>query len=181
MKKLITLLFIVIFLAGCTNSYEDSDCSSLDAPFSYIESDDFILRLFVDNNTYQTGEVITVWAELEYIGENESITIYHSEPYLVFQIVGDNGFEMLPYRVDVLESSILVRDETYHFDFQKSGEWSLDDEDAEFWENFFDEPNLILPPGEYTITVVAAFSLSSEDVIGSQLVLLTEISVTVQE
>ena len=190
MLKGIVLLLTAIFLVGCTNSYEGSnhlndtpstDNPSADAPFSYVESDDFILRLFTSSDTHQTGDAITVWSEFEYLGENESITIYHSIPYLVFQITGDNGFEMNPMRVDVLESSDLVSGETYHFEFQKSGGWSLDDEDASFWENFFNEPALILPPGRYTITAIAEFSLSSENVIGSQITLSTEISIVVQE
>ena len=181
MKKVIFFLFITIFLVGCTGDNSgDSDNIETGLPFSYTESDEFILRLFADNDVYQAGDVITVWAEFEYAGDEESITIYHSEPYLVFQIVGDHDFEMLPIRIDVLESSTLRSGEVYHFDFQKSGGWSQDDEDADFWEAFFDDPHLILPPGTYTITVIAEFSLSGDDVIGTQMTILTNISIVVE-
>ena len=182
-KMLILIIFLLtaIALMGCANPNDDSDNASIDAPFSYTETDDFILKLSALGNTYRTGDTITIWAEFEYLGENDSITIYHSIPYLVFQIIGDNGFEMLPMRVDVLESSALALGETYHFEFQKNGSWSSDDEDASFWEDFFDDPDLILPPGIYTITAIAEFSLSSENVIDSQITLSTEISIIVQE
>ena len=181
MLKGIIYLLTVIFLVGCTNPYDDSEYPYINAPFSYVESDDFILKLFASSNTYRAGEAITVWAEFEYLGEGESITIYHSIPYLDFQIVSDDGFEMIPVRIEVLENSTLTSGRTYHFEFHKSGSWSPDDADAVFWDNFFDESNLILPSGIYTITAIAEFSLSSENVIDSQITLSTEISITVQE
>ena len=180
MLKAIILLLMAIFLTSCTNSNNDSDTQN-SSPFSYNQSDDFILRLFADYEIHQAEDAITIWAEFEYLGEDENITIYHGIPYLVFQIIGDNGFEMIPDQVDVLEYSTLTSGEIYHFDFHKSGGWGADDEDAAFWENFFDEPDLILPPGVYTITANAEFSLSSQNVIESKVTLSTAISIIVQE
>ena len=183
MLKIIFLLLTVVLLTGCANSYNDNDVDIVQnsSPFSYNQSDDFILRLFGDSEINQAGDAITIWAEFEYLGEDENITIYHSIPYLVFQIIGDDDFEMIPDRIEVLEISTLALGEIYHFEFQKGGSWSSDDEDAAFWENFFNEPDLILPSGVYTIIAIAEFSLSSENVIESKVTLSTEISIIVQE
>jgi hypothetical protein len=58
-----------------------------------------------------------------------------------------------------LASSVLEKGRVYHFEYQKSGSWSADDPDAAFWENFFSEPDLRLPAGEYTITLHGGFGL----------------------
>ena len=179
MLKAIILLLMAILLTSCTNSYNDSDAQN-SSPFSYNQSDDFILRLFADNEVHRAGDAITIWAEFEYLGEDEYITIYHGEPYLVFQIIGDNGFAMIPGQIDVLEYTTLTSGETYHFEFQKNGGWSADADDAIFWENFFNEPELFLPFGLYTVTAIADFSLSHENVIESKIILSTEISIIVQ-
>ena len=123
-------------------------------------SDDFILSIFSDKEVYSTADSIQVWATLEYIGDYDEITIWHSLPAIIFTITDGNAFNMDGLVADVLEKTILQRGEVYRFEFQKSGGWSADDPDADFWQRFFLEEDLRLPAGEYAITVIGGFSLT---------------------
>ena len=64
------ILLMAIFLIGCTNSYNDSDAQN-SSSFSYNQSDNFILRLFADNEIHRSEDAITIWAEFEYLGKDE--------------------------------------------------------------------------------------------------------------
>jgi hypothetical protein len=72
-------------------------------------------------------------------------------------------------------STVLEKGELYYFNYQKSGSY---DANVEFWEKFYDEEDLLLPVGEYTITVHGAFSLT-EKVVDSQSGLLCELRINV--
>lgn len=58
------------------------------------------------------------------------------------------------------KTTLLTKDKLYHFDYQKSGSWDSNDPNADFWENFYKEKDLLLPKGEYTITAKGSFSLT---------------------
>ncbi|MCL2198204.1 MAG: hypothetical protein FWB80_04695 [Defluviitaleaceae bacterium] len=119
----------------------------------------FIITLNSDKKVYSPTDIISIWGTLEYIGENDSIEIWHGCPFIHFLVEG-GIFNFGGGQRDILASSVLQRNRVYHFDFHKSGGWSADAPDAEFWENFFREENLILPAGEYTITIKGAFGLT---------------------
>ena len=122
------------------------------------ETDDFILTISSEFGVYSTEEPITIWATLEYIGEQDSITIWHGLPFITFSISDGRDFVTEPVVIEVLESTDLLPGKVYHFDFQKSGSWSSADPKADFWEGFFGEEELFLPSGNYTVTVYGAFS-----------------------
>ena len=47
--------------------------------------------------------------------------------------------------------------------FAKSGSWSADDPSAEFYEAYFRDPLLRLPPGRWEITAVTGFTAGGDD------------------
>ena len=150
-------------------------------PFSAIHAtDDFVLSLFTDHRISRTTDVIQIWATLEYIGDYDEITIWHSVPSIIFTLTDGNTFNIGGMVVDVLEQTVLQRGEVYHFEFQKSGGWSADDLDADFWQNFFAEEYLRLPVGEYTIAVIGGFSLT-ERMMDSPSGLRAELNIQVVE
>lgn len=147
-------------------------------------NNDFIMTLNSDKLTYNTTDIIRIWGTLEYVGDNDTIEIWSGCPFMLFSISGghdiDFGGVLGGATVDVLVSSVLERGRVYHFDYQKSGGWSTDDPNAEYWENFFGEEDLLLPVGEYTITLNGGFSLS-ERILGSESGLSTELRIVVTD
>jgi hypothetical protein len=59
-------------------------------------------------------------------------------------------------------STKIEKGTVYRFYYQKNGGWDADGPDASFWEDFYKEKDLILPAGDYTVTVRNDFSLSNE-------------------
>ncbi|WP_010243344.1 hypothetical protein [Acetivibrio cellulolyticus] len=118
----------------------------------------FELNLYSDNQIYKTTDKIKIWATLKYIGSNNQIKIWHSNPYISFSITDGKEFDTGNLFDDVLTSTILEKDKLYKFDYVKSGGYSEDDAKADFWRKFYSEKDLYLPEGEYKVTVGGAFS-----------------------
>ena len=140
---------------------------------------DFIMTLNSDKAVYTTTDIINIWGTLEYIGETDAIEIWHGCPFMLFSISDGDNFSIGGMTIDILASSVLQRGRVYHFEYQKSGGWSPDAPDAAFWENFFSEPDLRLPAGEYTIRLRGSFGLT-ERVSDSPSGLIAELTITVR-
>lgn len=200
MKKTITfglaLLVLSAMNVGCSNSKAGEMREN--QPSRYMDSTDLIttnleqvvncatcvkngfeMNLFSNKEAYKSTETIQIWATLKYIGNDDIITIWHGDPYMVFSITDGKDFNSGGFVYTILTSTVLEKDETYRFDYKKSGGWSADDPSADFWENFYEEKDLILPVGEYTIAVRGDFSLS-EEVVDSRSELLCELNITVE-
>jgi hypothetical protein len=80
---------------------------------------------------------------------------------------------------EVRKETRLKRGETYSFSYAKSGGYDANAADADYWEAFYSERDLYLPPGEYSIVLNGAFSLS-EDVANSPSGLRCELRITVE-
>ena len=145
-------------------------------------SGDFIMTLNTDRRTYRAADVIRIWGTLEYVGDQDAIEIWHACPFMIFSISGggeiDVGWNLGGFVSDILASSVLERGRVYHFEYQKSGGFDPSGPMAEFWENFFKEEDLRLPPGEYTVTLIGGFSLSDR-IAGYESGLRAELAITV--
>jgi len=126
-----------------------------------VEANDFEMTLYSDQEVYRSTEPIQLWATLKYSGKGNTVTIWHGEPYMSFSITDGEDFHVGGNILTVLTSTELEKGKTYRFDHQKSGGWSGNDADADFWSAFFEEKELFLPAGEYTVAVSGAFSLTS--------------------
>jgi len=208
MKKMLALGFIVlvilISLAGCSAPTEQSartdmeiidivalgcsarrniavyDRAMIGANSATHTNNNFIITLNSDKRVYNATDIISVWGTLEYVGENDTIQIWHGCPFIHFVITDGDNFNTGGASRSVLASSVLQRGRVYHFDHQKSGGWDVDAPDADFWENFFREEDLILPVGEYTITMFGDFWLTDR-VPDSPSGLVAEFKITVIE
>ena len=80
----ISVLFLVFLLAlvACQNPQKQVQQVQIVAG----KTNDFTLKLYTDNSVYSTDEAIKIWATLEYVGDENSITIWHGDPYIVFSI-----------------------------------------------------------------------------------------------
>jgi len=184
----IFLLVFLLALVGCQNpqnqgQIEPDKTDNMATATTQIEAEatenDFSLKLYADNSVYSTDETIKIWASLEYVGNLNSITIWHGDPYIVFSITDGAGFNSSGFINDILTSTELKKGELYHFDYVKSGVWDTQGPDADFWENFYQEEELELPAGTYTISVDGAFYLS-EDILSAEKGPSCELQITVQ-
>lgn len=61
---------------------------------------------------------------------------------------------------EILATTELEKWQLYRFNYYKSGGFAAEDPKAEFWKKFYEEKDLYLPEGEYTVKVSTAFSLT---------------------
>ncbi len=170
MKKILLKLFVLtillFLLVGC-NRLDNVETSGKSQPeyssMNVSEDDLFRLSLYIVNKQLKADEPIEIYSTLEYIGENENITIWGGKPYIIYTLYDAQGVcytEGLIFAV--LESRTINRGEVRTFPFQKSRGWSADDPDAKYWEAFSSDPDLKLPKGTYTLTVGCAFDLTED-------------------
>jgi hypothetical protein len=139
----------------------------------------FELNLYSDKHTYKTKDKIKIWATLKYIGNNSQVKVWHGDPYVSFSITDGKSFETGGVFLDILTSTILDKDKLYTFDYVKSGGYSEDDPNSAYLKKFYQEKDLYLPEGEYTIKVGGAFSLN-QDTEKSKSNLIREIKIKVE-
>lgn len=163
MRKIVlwlALLVLVIVGLSCTALVADAGPSSVDDSV-------FKLSIHTDKNEYAAGEAVSCYATLEYVGEEDSLRIYSSDPLVYFTIQG--GRFTGDYAVsDELMTTTFKKNEPVRFDFVKSGGYSADDADAAFWESWYAEPELMLPAGTYTISAKADGFFDEDDYAGSK-------------
>lgn len=178
-----TEIIDIVDLGCCVKNITVREMALLGANSVMHTVGDFIMTLNSDKTVYATTDIINIWGTLEYIGDNDAITIFSSCPFMIFSISGgderDFGSALGGVVSDVLVTSVLERGRVYHFEYQKSGGWSADAPDAAFWENFFSEPDLMLPAGEYTVSLHGGFGLT-ERVLDSASGLVCELVITVK-
>lgn len=179
MKKLlyIVMALVVLVLAGCTaqEPIEVEETTIGDTEML----DMFTLSIAADNSVYQADEEIKCHAILSYHGD-EPITIYHSDPLIVFGIEDGDMFTAEYCRNDVLMTTELEPEQEITVWFAKNGGWSADDPNAAFYEAFYKEKELRLPKGEYTLSVQFRFATDEDDIVGTMQSLTTTIDITVK-
>ncbi len=120
----------------------------------------FELELYSDKQSYKTTDRIKIWATLKYIGSDSKIKIWHGDPYISFFISDGKDFNIGGIINTILTSTILEKNKLYSFDYSKNGGYSSDDPKADFWKKFYEEKDLYLPEGKYSIKVGGAFSIT---------------------
>lgn len=172
------VIIFLIWLTGCAgDDVELSQYNSFDksTPQSEIGSGEqtaqivaestehnFCLKLYTDSSVYSTEDVIKIWATLEYIGDEDSVTIWHGDPYIVFSITDGADFHSGGLQFNELLHTKLLRGKEYRFDYSKSGGYDDTAPDADFWEEFYQDDDLKLPAGTYCILAEGDFYLSDK-------------------
>ena len=156
------LLLLATLLSACAEKEKGIDLEAEGAAQAQrVEANDFEMTLYADQEICKSNEPIQIWATLRYTGKDDTATIWHGIPYMNFSITDGEEFNIGSQILTVLTSTELEKDKIYRFDYQKSGAWDANDPNASFWENFYQEQELLLPAGEYTVSVSGAFSLTS--------------------
>ncbi len=187
-KISILLLVFLLTLVGCQNlqsrgQIETDKTDDMADAATQIETEttknDFSLKLYVDNSVYSPDEAIKIWATLEYVGDENSVTIWHGDPYIVFSVTDGADFYISEFVHDISISTVLKKGERYHFDYVKSDEYDVMGPDADFWKEFYQDEDLKLPAGTYTISADGVFYLS-EDILPTEKGPSCELQITVQ-
>jgi hypothetical protein len=172
-KILLCICLICITLNGChkqdySNRKEinKKEEYTIDESLKYDKytSDDDLFRviLYIEKGPYTTDKNIEIYSTLEYIGDYESIEIWHGIPYFNYQIFDGEKSFLDGLTLTVLKKTTLNKNEVYIKPFVKNGAWSDDDPDAEFWKEYYADENLKLPTGSYTLTAFCNFKLSED-------------------
>lgn len=161
----LALVLILILLPACGPAPAATALGETDKvmPDKVLTVEDlrknFKLNLYTDKNDYKQNEQIKIWATLEYIGSNKQIKIWHGDPYVSFTITDGKEFNTGGIFEQILTSTTLDKGMLYTFNYVKTGGYEEKSPDADFWRKFYNQKELYLPKGNYTIRVQGAFSL----------------------
>lgn len=171
MKSLRTILFaLCIVLAGCSNVKPEPDNQTEKPGASPVPSviraevqqDDFIYRLIADKEAYVEGDTVTIYAELEYVGEKEQIDIYHAASPFYFPLVEKKRNYSIPYAMnEPLIQTTIIKGEPLREEYKRSGGYSSSD-DPKFIEFMMDFVDKGFAAGLYEMDGSAHFYVEQE-------------------
>lgn len=181
--RVLISLFLCITILTFTACGEKVKEKEKEKPLNIAVStkdDIFELKMYIDKDMYTNDEIINCYATLEYIGEEDSIAVYSSDPLVGFSLKDDKYFDGGYIVNDVLITTTLEKGKIVRFNYVKSGGWTAEDPNADFYKNFFSEKELILPIGTYEISTTIACSLDENDILDSQYKNLVSAYITVK-
>ncbi|MBM7564919.1 hypothetical protein [Paenibacillus sacheonensis] len=132
------------------------------SPKPSYRDDKFELELNMERTTYKKGEPIEASASVTYVGDQPNITVYGAKSFLVFTIHDGKDFNMDGASTAERAPTEFIQGRTITEPFAKSGGYGEDDPDADYWRAFYNEKELILPPGRYVLEAIVSFDLSEE-------------------
>ncbi len=154
---LLTMLFFVFTLSSCQKEDNVSIIAREGRQVAETSDENFKIILYSEKDSYSDKEEVDIWATIEYIGSKDTIDIYSGEPYAGFNVKSE-GVEFISFmRLTLLKTTTLKKGVAYEFPLQKSGGFSEDDEDADFWRDFYSEEEMLFPIGEYQLTFLTDF------------------------
>lgn len=183
MKKILFLIsfwVMITILIGCNSS---NDHQAVQPTISETKDGYFIYRLVTEKEKYAQGEPVKIYAELEYIGDEEEVTIYHADSPFHFPITEKARNYELGYAMNMpLLSTALIKGEPLREEYipgNGTGYGETDKEDyvnfiKELWENGF-------PIGIYVVNGYANFSVTDENGVEEQFTIKGQIEFEVIE
>lgn len=166
MKKIIyvSFLLLTIPLAACgTGEDTTADTSASVDDFSVANTEasategDFIYRLVSEKEEYASGGPVEIYAELEYVGEQDSIDIYHAGSAFFFPMEEKTrGYQVDYPMIEPLLMTTLTKGEPLRESYTGSGGYS-DQEDAAYIEFMKQVINNEFPEGYYVVNGYADF------------------------
>jgi hypothetical protein len=181
LKKWLPLILIFV-LAGCganqgKNTVTDKPVITSDE----VKEDDFIYRLVTEKSEYVEGEKVSVFAELEYVGDKEEISISHAASPFYFPMKEETRNYDIPYPMDEpLITTILYKGKPHKQVYHGAGGYSSEDD-----KDYINFMNKIIdnqfPSGFYTVNGMAHFYVESDNQSKQDFKLTGEISFKVIE
>ena len=162
MQRIIYLLALTFIVVACGTTNNSSGSGIKDSFLqdrNEVKEVYFVYRIFSEKDVYNESGDIAVFAELAYVGDEESIEIFHGGSAFSFPFIErtrefDVGYAMN----DPLLTTTLLKDEPFRQKYSFAGGYS--DEDPEEFRQFVE--TIIekgFPEGEYIINGSAEFYL----------------------
>lgn len=129
-----------------------------------VTDGDFVYRLVTEKAQYDKDEDVILYAELEYIGDDESIKIYHAASPFYFNIYEKTRDYYISYAMnEPLIETELKKDEPLREDYRKSGAYSEHDDKkyVDFMKEFWQGKHF--PTGEYEVEGLADFFIYADE------------------
>ena len=163
MKRLIMLimLFIVLSLSACEEEEIEPIIIREGRQVAESFDDSFRIILYSEKDIYSDIEEVIIWGTIEYIGLEDSIDIHSGAPYMGFDVESEGVPFIQNLVLTLLMTTTLEKGEVHEFPLTKSGGFSEDDEDADFWREFYTEERMIFPKGEYQLTFSTGFYIDT--------------------
>ncbi|SDB83329.1 hypothetical protein SAMN05421734_101299 [Pelagirhabdus alkalitolerans] len=168
MKKWFGLIVLMVFFVGCQSgeSIDQADIDAYDVNQieDYVSEDDFIFRLVTEQEAYDESEEVNLFGEIEYVGEEEEVTILHASSAVFFLIEEKvRGYEIGSTVEDIGLSTTLEQGEVHREPYEKSGGYSQgEDQDyIDFVEDFMEREGF--PRGFYEINARTDFTVEQEN------------------
>lgn len=157
LKKIFTGGLILLILAACSETSTNDESKGF--IHETVTEGDFLLEIDSRKETYKSDEPIDIKASLVYVGQKSTVTILHAKPLKSFIVEQTDGDIKLETTVALAEvKSELQKDEPV---VEKISNLSASNEYTE--SQIKSNEEIILPEGEYDVTVIATFEYSDED------------------
>ncbi|MFC5734314.1 hypothetical protein [Cytobacillus gottheilii] len=174
MKKItfVSFMLTVLLIAGCGNTdKKNSKSDGYDVEKSHsklneyevvnteseVKEGDFIYRLVTEKSEYTTDEPVNIYAELEYVGDQEEVMIYHAMTPFYFPMTEKiRNYEIDYPMPEPLGGTTLKKGEPIRQDYTRTGSYSPDKQDdyTEFMKSFIKDGFL---EGYYVLNGSAGF------------------------
>jgi hypothetical protein len=167
MKRSLFILCIMFGLLGCASIQgTDNSASPLEQyevvnTRAEVTEDDFIYRLVTEKGEYHENDSANIYAELEYIGDKEEVTIFHAaSPFYFPMVEKTRGIEIDYPMKEVGVTTTLKKGQPLREQYKRSGGYASQDnkEYAAFMKSFLEDG---FPAGYYVVNGFAHFYLQS--------------------
>ena len=168
LKKILFSVVLLAFLSACGSGEQPTDDEKSSNIVSYpndaqVEADDFIYRLYTEKDVYGEFEDTAIFAELTYIGDQESIEISHAASPFEFPIEELSREIKVDYAMNApLIRTVLVRGEPLREKYHFAGGYSDHDdkETIKFIQTIIEKG---FPEGNYVINGTVNFFIENTD------------------
>ncbi|RPF51037.1 hypothetical protein [Aquisalibacillus elongatus] len=168
MRKIMMLISVLVVMVGCgqsTGAPSDGELNQREVKntTSEVQDGDFIYRLVTEKSEYDDGKDVSIYAELEYVGEQDSVEISHAaSPFNFPMYEATRDYEIGYAMNEPLLTTTLERGEPIREEYQGSGGYSHDDpgEYIEFMNRIIDGD---FPKGFYEVNGHADFNYNEQE------------------
>lgn len=158
----------MILIAGC-NASDDIDANEL-AEYDVLQTSDeitkgdFLFRLVSEKEVYKQGDEVQIYGEIEYIGDQDDVTIVHSSSAVIFSVEEKiRGYTIPDFVREIGVWTSLSKNKPYHKRYDKSSGYISEQESEDyviFAEDFLEGDDF--PVGYYAMKGIADFAYESE-------------------